>query len=43
LVPSPIPEYNLQYAFDERRHPICSIYRINRDTLMEDLFAVLSK
>ena len=42
LIPSPIPEYDKQYARDEGRHLIRYVYEINRDVLFEDLFRVLS-
>lgn len=42
LIPSPIPEYRQDYSFDEKRHLIRYVYRINRDALFEDLFKVLS-
>lgn len=41
LIPSPIPEYDRQYACDENRHFIRYVYEINRDALFEDLFRVL--
>ncbi|MBQ3058642.1 MAG: nucleoside hydrolase [Clostridia bacterium] len=41
LVSSPIPEYDKQYAFDNTRHLIKSVYWINRDALFEDLFNTL--
>ena len=43
LIHSPIPEYDDRYAFDDRRHFIKYVYQINRDALMEDLFAKLRK
>lgn len=43
LIHSPIPEYDDRYAFDDRRHFIRYVYHINRDALMEDLFAKLRK
>ena len=41
LIPSPIPEYDKQYAFDDRRHFIKYVYSINRDAIFEDLFNTL--
>lgn len=41
LIPSPVPEYDKHYAFDENRHFIKCVYKVNRDALMEDLFRVL--
>ena len=41
LIPSPVPQYDLHYACDERRHFIRYVYEINRDALFEDLFSVL--
>ena len=41
LCPSPIPEYDKQYAIDPGRHLIRYVYHINRDTLFEDLFTRL--
>lgn len=43
LIPAPIPEYDGTYSFDESRHCIAHICEINRDTLFEDLFRVLSE
>lgn len=43
LIPSPIPEYDKQYARDEGRHFIRYVYEINRDVLFEDLFRVLGE
>lgn len=43
LIPTPIPEYDHYYAFDPRR-PLCRyVYHINRDELMADLFAAISR
>lgn len=41
LIPSPIPEYDKQYAFDADRHPIKYVYWIERDRLFKDLFEIL--
>lgn len=41
LIPSPIPEYDMQYAYDGDRHLIKYVYEIDRDKLFEDLFQVL--
>lgn len=41
LVPSPIPQYDFQYAFSTPRHVIRYVYHINRDALMEDLLTML--
>lgn len=41
LIPSPIPQYDCQYACPTQRHWIRYVYHINRDALMEDLFATL--
>ena len=38
LVASPIPTYDGYYAFDATRHLIRSVYAVERDALMEDLF-----
>ena len=43
LIPSPIPEYDKQYACDEGRHFIKYVYEINRDALFADLFKVLGE
>ena len=43
LIPSPVPEYDKHYAFDENRHFIKYVYDINRDALFEDLFRVLAE
>ena len=43
LIPTPIPEYDHYYAQDPRR-PLCRyVYHINRDALMGDLFAHISR
>ncbi len=43
LIPTPIPEYDHHYAQDPRR-PLCRyVYHINRDVLMGDLFAHISR
>ena len=41
LIPSPIPQYDFQYACPAQRHWIQYVYHINRDALMEDLFNTL--
>ncbi|MBQ8165254.1 MAG: nucleoside hydrolase [Clostridia bacterium] len=41
LIPSPIPEYDHTYSYDEKRHKIRYVYQIYRDALFEDLFGVL--
>ena len=38
LIPSPIPEYDGHYAFNENRHLIRYVYDIKRDALFDDLF-----
>ncbi len=43
LIPSPVPEYDGTYLFDENRHFIKHVCDINRDALFEDLFRVLGK
>ncbi len=43
LIPSPIPEYDGNYAYDESRHLINYVYDVDRDALFEDLFRVLGK
>jgi inosine-uridine nucleoside N-ribohydrolase len=43
LIPAPIPEYDGYYAYDDHRHFIKYIYKINRDRLFEELFSVLAK
>lgn len=42
VIPSPIPQYDGHYSFDEHRHLIKYVYHINRDRLFEELFRVLS-
>lgn len=37
IIPSPIPQYDGTYAFDDVRHPICYVDQIHRDSLMTDL------
>lgn len=41
LVPSPIPQYDFQYACPTQRHLIRYVYYIHRDVLIEDLFTTL--
>jgi len=41
--PSPIPEYDNQYALNKTRHPIRYVYHINRDALFSDLFSTLAE
>jgi len=43
LIPSPIPEYDHTYSFDEKRHKIRYVYQVYRDALFEDLFNSLLK
>ena len=43
LCPSPIPEYDKQYALDPNRHLIKYVYHINRDALFTDLFRRLTE
>lgn len=43
LIPSPIPEYDKHYAFDDNRHLIKYVYDVNRDAIFEDLFRTLSE
>jgi len=43
ITPAPIPGYDMEYHFNADRHPICSVWRIKRDALFADLFAVLSR
>jgi len=43
LIPSPIPEYDENYAFDGNRHFIKYVYDIDRDALFEDLFNKLAE
>lgn len=39
LIPTPIPEYDHHYSFDDTR-PLCRyVYHINRDALLQDLFS----
>ena len=42
LVPSPIPEYDHHYGSDPTRHMINYVYYVDRDKLVQDLFARLS-
>ena len=42
LMPSPIPEYDLHWAHNPRRHPIRYVYMVNRDAVFEDLFHKLA-
>ncbi len=43
IIHAPIPEYDHQYAFDNRRHFMCRVTQIFRDPLMQELFRVLTK
>ncbi len=38
---APVPEYGHGYSFDPRRHFMRYVYAVNRDALMQDLFAKL--
>ena len=40
-VHTPIPEYDHHYSYDNRRHLMTYVYRINRNILMDDLFRKL--
>lgn len=43
LIPTPMPEYDHRYSFDDSR-PLCRyVYHINRDALFEDLFRHIIK
>lgn len=42
IVPTPIPEYDDRYAFDENRHPLCYVWDIDRDQVFEHLFSKLA-
>lgn len=43
LIPTPIPEYDHHYGFDPCR-PLCKyVYHINRDALLGDLFAKVTR
>ena len=43
LFPTPIPEYDHRYSFDETR-PLCRyVYHIHRDALFQDLFDHITK
>lgn len=42
IIPSPIPEYDHHYGSDATRHMIRYIYHVDRDALVQDLFARLS-
>ncbi len=41
LMPTPIPEYDNRYGFDQRRHLCRYVTEIHRDNLMDDLFRKL--
>ena len=43
LTPSPIPEYDLQYASDPTRPLIRTVCRVHRDALFEDLIRRLTR
>lgn len=43
LIPSPVPEYDHTYSFDEKRHKIRYVYQIYRDAIFEDLYKTLGK
>ena len=43
LIPAPIPEYDQEYAYNDRRHLICYVYQIKRDLLFEELFDTLNR
>lgn len=41
FIAAPMPDYDKQYSFDENRHKICSVYKLNRDLIFQDLFETL--
>ena len=41
LVHAPIPQYDFHYSYDNTRHFMTYVYRINRNVLMDDLFRKL--
>lgn len=41
VMPAPIPQYDHHYGYDFTRHPMAYVWHINRDALMQDLFARL--
>lgn len=43
IIPAPIPEYDHHYGYDFTRHPMCYVWHINRDALMQDLFEKLGR
>lgn len=43
MVPSPIPEYDRTWSFDESRHPICQVKRINTNRLKHDMILKLTQ
>ena len=43
VVPSPIPQYDFHYSHDPSRHPAKYVWHINRDALLGDLIAKLTK
>ena len=43
IIQSPIPEYDLHWGQDKRRHPVRCVYHIHRDKLFSDLFQKLQK
>ena len=43
LIPSPIPQYDGHYSYDENRHHIKYVWHIDRDALFNDLFTRIAK
>lgn len=43
IIPAPIPQYDDHYSMDFTRHPLCTVWKINRDALMQDLFDKLTR
>jgi len=43
LIHSPIPEFDLHYAFDDSRHFIKAVYQVDRDAIFEDMFKKLGE
>ncbi len=41
LIHAPLPQYDHHYSYDNRRHLMTYVYRINRNILMDDLFRKL--
>lgn len=43
VMPALIPQYDDHYSMDFTRHPFCTVWKIDRDAILEDLFTRLTR